>query len=410
LSGAQRVALRRWVRAGGALVLVPDRGLSPETLAFLNRLTDSPSPITGDAEGKLTFVEPFRLDPCGIGRLALIDPQFDFEPEVVEDRTGNEDILKLLKFLWSTITPEDLDLDNDALLQNGRRNWVGNGQTIRMDPAAMTESLMPEGVQVVPLKTLLFLFLAFLLVIGPIDYFILGWIKKRFLTWLFFTVAAFAFTGLTIFLTEKHLNTQTAGGTLTIIDLDRDNRALRRNEFTLVFPSRTGKATRPGSGLLGPWGRGRSVSSFGAYPGDYRIEEDLRQWKPALYRRFSIPVEEEEEPLLTELDWESLKRIKEQWEGDIDALFNHLEEWVPAEAGYFIARRNGRFRFSHRRAEMRWCSNSFSYNGVPGRFFAPGGGPMVTDLPIIGRLGPDEFQIDILISNGNQHTLYRRFL
>ena len=45
---------------------------------------------------------------------------------------------------------------------------------------------MPEGVRMVPVSVLASILLGFVLWIGPGEYFLLGWLKLRKLTWVTF--------------------------------------------------------------------------------------------------------------------------------------------------------------------------------------------------------------------------------
>src|SRR2546429_987 len=58
----------------------------------------------------------------------------------------------------------------------------------------LVPSLMPKHVRLVPTGIIVVMFVLFLLAIGPLDYFGLGWLKRRSYTWFTFPAATIGFT------------------------------------------------------------------------------------------------------------------------------------------------------------------------------------------------------------------------
>ena len=105
----------------------------------------------------------------------------------------------------------------------------------------------------VPLSLLAILLLAFVIIIGPGDYVVLGWFKARKLTWLTFPLATLGVTALTVWISNSYMSTSEARRSLIVQDLGPHGDIVRTNRFELLFVASTHQvATEVEKGLLTP--------------------------------------------------------------------------------------------------------------------------------------------------------------
>ncbi len=362
----QLEALLAWIRAGGALYLEPKGVLEPYHVDFLKRLT-------ADDHRDLVFqLEPSGKLPeetipdhqvaiaiqCGLGDLLLrtSDSDVDATPE---------EWLPLVAPLWkSRLAPVarpkqagwTTGQDGQPQFQPDAVNYdpyaLGMSAHVRYEQTQsdLLDRLMPDGVRMVPLSLLAFILLVFVCLIGPGDYFILGWLRIRKMTWLTFPLATIGVTTLTVWLSNSYMSTAETRRALVIRDLDRNGEIVRTNRFELLFIASTHRVTTeiekglftplnagghslyggtgipggpgfpaygsmqngmpggtmvisgtmvingqivniPGQGPIGGEVVSRTVNTEvqGRIPTQYEVKQNIAKWTPQLNRHFSIP-------------------------------------------------------------------------------------------------------------------------
>jgi hypothetical protein len=223
---------------------------------------------------------------------------------------------------------------------------------------------MPATVRLIPFSALIGTLVLFLLMIGPGDYFILGFFRRRRLTWLLFPATSIAFTVATILMANHYLGLRDQRRSLIVVDLAKDGTALRWNRYELVFAARDKQSVTelkdalwapldvramPGevyyqNGLYNPnyrsYGyRGDAEREAapplydGTLPVHFQTSEAIRQWRPELNRTFSF--EPPPVPLLPnwraiEDAWPNLQNIRaklsgeKSFNGDLYAISNSI--------------------------------------------------------------------------------------
>ncbi len=307
LRPAQAAAIATWVRAGGALCVFSD---DIGHVAFPG--LELPA---GEADGQ-------RRARCGLGVVAVV-PR-----EATEDGTA---WWTTTAFLWRL---------RDSVAQAVRDHgaWdeepqAANGQyspdRISIAPHAdallvmqMAAALRPPDFRTVPLWAVLAIVAGFIVVIGPLDWWALGRLRRRRWTWMAFPVVAVAITWATVAVSRAWLGDVGSARSLTVVDLAADGTPLRTNVFELRMAGHAcdqdidcrdelladitqGEAAEMGwarnSGRYGyygyngsypyGYGQGRSdaVARFaacaGTLPGRYTASVHLPQWSPVLLRR-----------------------------------------------------------------------------------------------------------------------------
>ncbi len=301
----QLAALSKWVLAGGSVCLATSGPLDEAHRRFLNELLaadlrklvavfDSEGRVAVEEQGGVILARP------GFGRLVIAapGPRSNAEAETA-------DWTRAVTHLWKFRRAQA-----EAILNDGRWQWP----TDRQDPwrrynelqQQLASILAPKQVRILPYPIVLLVLAAFVVVIGPLDWIVLGRLRMRRLTWVTFPLAAVACTALTVFLAENYMGRSNHRSALTITDLGHDGRVLRETRFEMLFPARNQEVTtavrnalcvpmpvsqnyyygnRPGS--AGP------ARYEGLFPASYKVRQSLRQWTPQMNRLTSFDVGED---------------------------------------------------------------------------------------------------------------------
>jgi hypothetical protein len=195
----------------------------------------------------------------------------------------------------------------------------------------------------------------FVLVIGPIDYFVLGQFKARKYTWVTFPLATILVTGFTVWITNRYMSSAETRRALIVRDLGDDGTVVRTNRFELLFVASSRQAeTEVRKGLFsslsgrklvdefgnpinqgmvgrgnrygvsygpnGPvYGYGSNYGSpygnvsmetsdrtpdrvLGRIPTEFAVTQQMAKWTPQLNRIFSLPGPVDEE----KIDWKAV--------------------------------------------------------------------------------------------------------
>ena len=353
LRARQLRGLREWVDAGGSLVVVPGGTLEPYHVEFLNaivpRKTGHP-PFSLDESGRLAGLpgtRDIRLIRKGVGRVAVI-----LGPEMTSDDYDSKAWKRMVWFLWKMqreflqpiLSAGRWQTSNPAILreQNAGDPFLDEDPPltpskpvdyrpahVNVEPLAsgewLLERLMPETVNVVPLWVIGTILFVYLLVVGPVDYYVLGWLKMRKLTWVLFPVVTFVFAGFTVWLSHRYMQTDDRRRSVVFLDVGDEGEIVRANQIDLIFNGtqrvvetdvRYGLFTAmnhraflpdeplsqfgpirntrfPGeasdvtprfakSGLVGP------ASFAGNIPSRYIVTQHIPQWTPQMNRIFHI--------------------------------------------------------------------------------------------------------------------------
>ena len=343
----QLQGLLAWIKAGGSLYIEPQGVLEPYHLEFLRNLaSNNPQEIV------------FQLDETGRIPFDTVSP--DQAAIAIESGLGNAIIrtgdadgeITVSTETWRTILGP---LWRARFQSLGKANTVAivgigpNGQPIRetrpnldpfgfsmalynrapLRPGALLDRLMPEGVRMVPLSLLAMILFSFVCLIGPGDYFGLGWLRARKFTWLTFPAATLGVTALTVWLSNSYMTAAETRRALVIRDLGPQGELVRTNRFELLFVASTHQVKTdvekgvftalstsspldraragagfafgpngqpigfPGgpTGIIGDDGQVRSVTTQveGRIPTQFSAIQDLSKWTPQINRIMSIP-------------------------------------------------------------------------------------------------------------------------
>ena len=380
LTQDQMDGLSKWVRAGGSVCILPDAPMKPMHLELLRTLLgkqqSNAADLTLDDEGRLIVVsdenDPLLMNHFGLGR-AVILPAVDS----LEQRLGKEDLGQVVAFLWKVrrdsgiwngekwsatkyldqlratgidvrtddigayVTDESLgDLERQNLLrpllndrQENGRSYLNTqylesvfGGSERLNPRTEPllsfgeQLLLPEDVEMVPTWVIGLILSGYVLTIGPVDYFVLGWLRLRKYTWVVFPIVTVCFTFLTIAVAHDYMSSEDTGGRLVITDVVDNGIPARQTVLeTLFLGGKTEITTNHKSQLVvqaedsftaadsqNIYGNGPARESdtplnySGHFPQNYTIRQEVQQWSPVSLRMLSL---EPEGVKLPSIDW-----------------------------------------------------------------------------------------------------------
>jgi len=355
----QLEAILSWIKAGGSLYLEPSGVLAAHHVDFLNQLLaeDSRGLMAQiDSHGRVraaTLVEDQEavVLTCGLGSVIV---RHDDENQFAEIPLSTWK--PLLKPLWKyrSEPPAGAELrlqtrGDDPLPRGVDPRYYEQGgiraafyQRYQLSQGDLLDRLMPANVRMVPLSLLALVLFAFVAVIGPVDYLILGRLGIRKLTWITFPLSTVIVTAVTVWLSNSYMAAAERRSAAIVCDLGAKGELVRMNRFELLFVASTRSvATEVEKGLFsslhttskydgmvvnGPGGivflpNGQpvvrptinsgyaigpdsqvvpiSTSIQGRLPTHFTATQDLAKWTPQLNRVFSIPGTQE----APSIDW-----------------------------------------------------------------------------------------------------------
>ncbi|MEO8354113.1 MAG: hypothetical protein ABI680_20485, partial [Chthoniobacteraceae bacterium] len=276
----------------------------------------------------------------------------------------------------------------------------------------LNRSVLPATVRVMPLPVIIALLTAFIITVGPLDYFILGRLRLRKFTWVLFPIVSLAFTLLAMELAAHFLGGNTARGHFTVTDLGLEGTVVRETRCEVVLPARSGSEEREvtqaielpvwDSDFPSPLG---SVTYTGQFPARYRSSFPMAQWKPQLFRRTALGRMADE----SGIDWAALMQT---WPPDSKSEIN--AQIVRGDLGLIVFRKSDRLIHGTTPLSFElWDHITLAPIAPPFDSFSqlsPTGSASFSDLPLIEKNDPD-FGVIIAIrqTGANIHAWRRLF-
>lgn len=324
----QLEALFAWTKAGGSVYVEPGGILEPYHLDFLRNLVatdDSTSPFVVDSTGKLIPDDHERdaiSSTCGIG-YAVVRVSEPGKLIDIESAAWH----KIARPLWKArqVALQDRVLNDPrqtiATFVEAKGRATTSTQSLsgqyRNSATSLLLRLMPEGVRMVPVWVLTLILAIYVALIGPGDYFILGSLRARKLTWLSFPITTLAVAGLTIWLSNGYMTASEARRAVVLKDLDKGGEVVRTNRLELLYiASSRPVPTKIEKGFFAPMtastyklnqGMPQNYDNFfdmtmrteGRIPTEYSVTQNVAKWTPVINRVFSIPGDVS----LPQVDW-----------------------------------------------------------------------------------------------------------
>lgn len=325
MTDAQCKALGAWVAAGGSACILCADDLPGEHRRFLANIAGRAD--NGNARG----MEPAwrewleggpHLLSYGLGRIILAGPG------VLRRNADGTGRRRMAAFLWNVREPQVEGIVRNGKWDQGKEKvpehrheleWMESRRrldrkhlplqpTLPPGGYGFCRHLLPESVRVVPLSVVAFLLLLLVVLIGPLEYWLLGLVRARPLTWIVFPAACLMFTWIIVATGNHYIGRQDHDRVLRIVDTDRSGRSLRENRLELLFPAKGRPLARPlrssvftvldaNRFLQRDAYHGRRLSGNtdsppplhrGRYPERYVVTTKLKQWRPELTRQLLI--------------------------------------------------------------------------------------------------------------------------
>jgi len=394
LRSKQLEALDRWVRAGGSLGILAGDDLPLAQSNYLNELAvDVDEPIwlsdgTMAPAARRLFANGTWLTNRGLGRIAVIDNSgADKRRDDPKSRRGlachlwrvrKEHVAQIVS--GSPLDSED-SVDNEvARLRAIQRQMAMSNQWSATGTQQLLENLMPRDVQIVPVTLLATILVGYVVLIGPVDYVGLGWLRMRRWTWVTFPLVTVATALFCLKMSHVFLSSQDTGHSLTVRDVDEGGHVVRESRIQLVFTStRQDVKTHVKNGFFTvmdhqrmnamnfatPYGRPTGASEVevpkfqGSIPADFQVTQLAPQWTPLLNRTLSIPSEDEVVPF----PWEEVEPLVTTGSGHqelaslvVSSFGDHSTAIVFHRDEHFEIRRDVLARRSHRAYDPRYGS------------------------------------------------------
>lgn len=362
----QLQAIAGWVEAGGSVLVYPTGTLKPMHLAFLNRMA-------GGAEKAYQADERNRLDVSahgeifgryytGLGRTVI--RHFPQEPE--ED-PANPEWVETAAFLWKfrhdqaemirTWGTWAFEVPVNTMSSfDYRKPRLYAPQEPSIDKP-LRELLIPAQVQGIPFWVVAGILAVFLAVIAPIDYFLLGAFRARRYTWFTLTAASLAFTVGTVRIAERIMGNVDYRQAFVFVDLGDQGKPVRNSRYEVLFTatqrvlesSYQNSLYVPADNRIPRYDPRRTTDGYyaspiddleeqapfpglesdlplysGRVPSNYAIQQQLRQWSPAISRQTSF----DNEIAVPELNWKRLDPL--EWAREPDGWDETIDWEMPA--------------------------------------------------------------------------------
>ncbi len=353
LSIRQGEALLAWTRAGGSVAIFLEEKvrLPAEKTDLLNEFLSAPKddPLVYQlSDGTWQFAkgstETLLLRRCSFGRVAVGVRQ---DSQLLSELYSPSDRQQLFSHLWK-LRSDQTDLmmhstDGNWSFDLARRSVVRDNinfsnindpgldqflRRFRPTPTIYGNGLLaetlPVGMQMLPLWLIGLTLLLYIIAIGPLDYFLLGALGLRKLTWIFFPVVTVLFTVGAIVAANRTMQGKDEGGRVIIHDITSDGLIARENEIETVVPRSGGirfvEAKQELLTPINPFRLGISpdyTAQYGPRPGETieeapplfrgrfpseaQLVEQVHKWSPRMTRKLRISTKPTPEP--SRFDW-----------------------------------------------------------------------------------------------------------
>ena len=340
LERSQLEAIIAWVGAGGSVFVAPSANPTPVHRQFLEGLR------TGRAAQPAQRQEASEYYRLGLGRVVIDTRPITEITETLETESWRD----VLAFLWK--------------LTDGQRQYVAANGTWRLNVPAPRErqsgygqyeapnaaedlvsynlqpipqgqelvaSLMPRDLRLIPFSVIVLILVVYLLLIGPVDYFALGLLRRRKFTWVLFPLVTAAVTLATVRMCNAYLGRTDHRRAWSVVDVGAGGQVLRENRFEMLFAGAQATAeTDARNAIVTPmdhrsfgaeymYGQGRYRGGYmsghgqiaapsiysGPFPRRFRMTQQVLQWTPQLNR--TLRIDPGEAPLHgLELNWDAV--------------------------------------------------------------------------------------------------------
>ena len=295
----QLTALTRWVEAGGSLCVLPGRGLKDEHVRFLNAFASAkaPAPFQITDTGEFVPISEPRMRRAGLGHVVV-------SSRPAAETLVGDDWQRVAAFLWKIRGASSPDFFSGSRWSLPMDAGVSakDSNAVRAALERYLQTLLPQNTHLISPRLIVLILAGFLIVVGPLDWFALGVVRRRRWTWIIFPLASAGFTALVIDAAGRALGHEDHRSALVITDVGPGGRVLRENRFELFFTARnvvSESEIRSAFAVLTTLGArdsGTRIAAMnsepvlfsGQIPMRFTMRQQLRQWTPQFTRVTSL--------------------------------------------------------------------------------------------------------------------------
>ncbi len=473
----QLTALLQWIRAGGSLCVFPSEGQpKPQVAEFLDAIRETAAPADAAEAPRV------GLFYCGLGRAAVVQGEpprgaalsgavwHSAAAFLWKVRTAQRGAIRSTG-VWRTDLQDAAELEMEmGMVMDG--TMFGSGQTadtpikeppflIRPTPLqtipSLVQNMIPASVTIMPFGVVVAILVLFAAAIGPADYFLLGLLKRRRLTWVLFPVTSVLFTLFTIGLSRHYMGSHDSHNAVSFIDFDGRNTVVRQNRLEVIFTAAERDVkTELQDAMFTPMSTHDFAQQYGSYryrgyaamhgtdadtttsyegrvPARYAVRQEVRQWSPQLNRILSITQESDTEPP----KWDSLtvdelragkgmdeavaellgKRSRQScvllFHGNevtrLHGKLASLESHVAWHGRYHYSYKQERQQVTQFEHFVRDCCvrPCIGFHSIVSQT-APSAAPRLEDLPLLDTSNPDEWLVVVITRDDDDFNVYRK--
>jgi hypothetical protein len=461
LEQRQLEALATWVEAGGTVIVAPQgRTLLPEHRAFLERLCGTDDFVVEN--GVYVSSRSHLLRRSELGRTIVMTKLFADEREY-----QTAAFYRLAAFAWKlrslhddgfVASPTNQVWDPNTIAKGGEQvNGTGDlypaknfarryAVTYGANPLVATfqkqhlsdslaNGLKPKSVRVIPFIAILAILLGYLVLIGPADYWLLGKIRQRKLTWILFPIVTIAVTAGTVMLANHFMGRTDISRSITVVDLGAGGKVLRHNRFQLLFSASeqtvnidgrnasvsTFAASSYQQGMMNinfgyPTGNQKQAVSTeplmikGRMPSNYQVSMPMKQWSSRMLRWWSFGAPDSLPDVA--LNWDGLRPITSTRENLEQTVFKGTQ----ARGSMYVFSRY-RLRRVRPPDDAPFVSETLLHDMTVAPHLAmfavvsrraPIGGAQWDDLMLLDPTKPGESVLVVVVADGDDYVIFRR--
>lgn len=324
LRSTQRETLQRWVAAGGSMLVIRAGQLTESADEWLRDLSLSAWPRTAMRNRGLP--DNLSIFDVGLGQLLVLDRGLD-GASVEWTRTAGQ-LLRLRPERTKEITDNrtlSISASNDRRTRDFEK-LEPRGRITLQEVAGRTtlqKLLMPVSIRGMPFWLAASVLGLCLVCIGPLDYWVLGVLRKRRWTWVLFPLVALGFTGWMAHLAADHNGRNDARHWLSVVDVTPAGEVLRTTRLELTYGA-TGRMVphevsqqwwcdlrQDDLNSIYDYSSGTSpgprLEYAGAVPFSYVVSEPVQQWTTRMQRITTLGADPELAAYpLPQVDWKPL--------------------------------------------------------------------------------------------------------
>ena len=460
LSARQLDAIEDWIEQGGRAVIVPTGVLTPAHRLLLQKIAsgapDAPSfalnqfgRLEGEPTGGKTSIVPCRY---GFGRALILRTMPASKPDGRFRDIDEPAWIRAVCFVWNVRNEQ-----TEAILKAG--GWIsppvpdyGAGtsplQTTEFVRAkGLREMLFPRAVRVMPFGVVVTILALFLLAVAPGDYFLHGFLRRRWISWIAFPAMCLLFTAATVWIAEGYSGRADHRTELVIVDVGVDGKPRRASRIEHVVTAETRPLssdihngifavtdvqpaapytpntrftpTKSAVGDAFDEFERRPPSFEGSVPSRFTVTRLSRQWSPSMHRATG-PGADITVPTIAWSDLDSLDLTAASGRA---ALLEILHRDVP-DCEVLLQNASRQFvslgdnsSALQEKTPVGWADVMLALGrqARSGLFsivshVAPNGAGNLEDLAVADPQQPDEWLLQIATRQGENLTVYRRML